>query len=233
MKARDHYNSCLCLMGFVKDNKGVVVKKIDGCIPAKAQNYTVRVFSLVVHGVGNHTYRLFPDNNDGKPNEKVRVRDIAVLQGYSLGDLENVPAGGLTIGNWSISPESFSLASQGTETVVFSLPLMISSRVPISVSDATEVVLKDGEYTKVSFTYTLGYTYDGSNWWHFEGHVSGYVPVTMDAKTVAADYVLSGVAAVVRPSTVISIKIGVLKLSIDPGAIIWNSFLKPFILELT
>ncbi len=66
-----------------------------------------------------------------------------------------------------------------------------------------------------------------------ENTVRDYVKTTMDAKTVAADYLLSGFAAVVRPSTVISVKIGFLKLSIDPGAIVWNSFLKPFILELT
>lgn len=126
--------------------------------------------------------------------------------------------------------------------VSFRLPMEISSWIPVSVSDATEVVLKDGEYTKVSFTYTLGYTYDGNDWKQFEGHLSDYVPVTMDAKTVAADYMLSGGMAVLDPDTMISYNIGTVtvfdrsinvKVSIDVWPIIWNTFIKPYILEHT
>jgi len=127
-------------------------------------------------------------------------------------------------------------------TVSFKLSMEISSWIPVSVSDATEVVLKDGEYTKVSFTYTLGYTYDGSNWKQLKGHVSDYVQVTMDAKTVAADYILSGAIAVIDPETMISFNIGTVtvfgksinvRIGVDVWPITWNSFLKPFILEHT
>ena len=64
-------NSALSLSGFVEDEDGAVVKKIDGFegrVPANAQNYTLTAFSLDVYGVGNHTYKLFLDNTDGKPN---------------------------------------------------------------------------------------------------------------------------------------------------------------------
>ena len=161
------------------------------------------------------------------------IKDITVLDDYSLGDLENVPAGDLSAGKWGIHPGSFILQPQETKAVQFNLPLTIGSWIPISGADATEVVLKDGEYVTVKFNYTLGYTYDGNLWVHFTDGVYDVVQVKMDTKTVVADYMLSGFAAVVRPSTAISVKIGFLKLSIDPGAIAWNSFLKPFILEHT
>ncbi|GEM_PF-984444 len=170
------------------------------------------------------------------------VRDVAVLQGYSLGDLEDVTGGSLSTGEWTINPSAFSLNPQETKTVTFSLPLEIGSWVPISVADATEVVSKYGEHVTINFQYTLGYTYNGSEWKHFEGEVQEIVQVRMDAKTVAADYMLSGINAVFDPNTMLSVSVGQFKLSginvnakigFDPWAFIWNGFLKPWILEHT
>ena len=115
------------------------------------------------------------------------------------------------------------------ETVSFKLPLEISSWVPISVADATEVASKDGEYVEVGFKYTLGYTYDGSEWKQFEGHVSDYVQVTMDAKTVAADYVLSGGMAYVSAWTLLKVpsefKVKVKGVEFNPAGIFWGVLL--------
>ena len=170
------------------------------------------------------------------------VRDVAVLQGYSLGDLEDVTGGSLSTGEWAINPSAFSLNPQETKTVTFSLPLEIWSWVPISVSDATEVVSKYGEHVTINYQYTLGYTYDGSEWKHFEGEVQEIVQVKVDAKTVAADCMLSGINAVFDPNTMLSVSVGQFKLSginvnakigFDPWAFVWNGFLKPWILEHT
>ncbi|AFL94530.1 hypothetical protein CL1_0319 [Thermococcus cleftensis] len=66
--------------------------------------------------------------------------------------------------------------------------------------------------------------------------------VKMDSKTVAADYILSGTAAIVDPNTAISFQLGSIrisgirlssKLSFDPLAFLWNAFIKPGILEHT
>ncbi|WP_297552607.1 hypothetical protein [Thermococcus sp.] len=178
------------------------------------------------------------------PTEKnVAVRDVTVVnKHYSLGDLEDVPLGSLNVGKWSVNPESFDLSPQGVETVNFKLPLEISSWAPISIADATEVVSKDGKYVMISFNYSLGYSYDGSEWNQLHYEVQTTVKVTMDAKTVAADYLLSGFAAVVDPNTAISFQIGSmrvsgirlsLKLGFDPVALLWNGWFKPWILEHT
>ena len=71
VKVWNHDSSALSLSGFVQDEDGVVIKKIEGFegrVPANAQNYTLTAFSLDVYGVGNHTYKLFLDNSDGEPN---------------------------------------------------------------------------------------------------------------------------------------------------------------------
>ncbi|MFA4720004.1 hypothetical protein [Pyrococcus kukulkanii] len=67
-----NYNSDrVSLKGFVSDGDGAIVKNIDWTvIPANAQNYTVTTFTLTVYGVGEHKYKLFLDNYDGKPNGK-------------------------------------------------------------------------------------------------------------------------------------------------------------------
>ena len=62
-------NGVLSLVGFVEDGEGAVIKRIDGLegrIPANGgKNIT---FSYTVYGMGNHTFKLFLDNYDGKPN---------------------------------------------------------------------------------------------------------------------------------------------------------------------
>lgn len=125
----------------------------------------------------------------------------------------------------------------------FKLPLQISSWVPVSVADATEVVIKNNDPSTVDITYTLGYKLESQDTWlHFTGNIRYGVKVEMDGKTVAADYILSGGMAVFDLDTVISYNIGTvtvfgrsvnIKLSTDLWPILWNTFIKPVILEHT
>ncbi len=71
VKGWNFENSAIPLNGFVEDENGAIVKRIEGFegkLPANAQNYTLTAFNLQVDGVGNHTFKLFLDNTDGKPN---------------------------------------------------------------------------------------------------------------------------------------------------------------------
>ena len=64
-------NTALSLSGFVEDEDGAVIKKIDGLegrIPANDEKNIT--FSYTVYGVGNHTFKVFLDNYDGEPNGK-------------------------------------------------------------------------------------------------------------------------------------------------------------------
>ncbi|WP_148266008.1 hypothetical protein [Pyrococcus sp. ST04] len=168
---------------------------------------------------------------------KAKVKDIAVLE-YSLGELEDVPAGSLGTGKWSINPSSFTLSPQETKIITFNLPLEISSQIPISGADATEVVLQYGRYVSVEFNYTLGYAYDEDTWIHFSGSVYGNVLVKMDTKTIAADYMLTVAMAYLSAWTLIKapgkVKIG--KVEFNPAGILIGVILykvKEYILELT
>ncbi len=138
-------------------------------------------------------------------SSKMSVKDIAVEGNYSLGQLRDVTFGTLGVGKWSIAPERFGIDSQETKNITFSLPLEISSYVPISGSDATEVVGKDGSYTEVTFTYTLGYRIGDGKWYHYSDTVRDYVKITMDAKTIAADYILSGAMAYISAWTLLKV----------------------------
>jgi len=57
----------------------------------------------------------------------------------------------------------------------------------------------------VNFKYSLGYSYDGSEWKHFDSEVQTTAKVTMDAKTVAADYIFSGAMAYVSAWTLLKV----------------------------
>lgn len=119
----------------------------------------------------------------------------------------------------------------------------ISNWVPISVADATEVVIKNNDPSTMDITYTLGYKLESQNTWsHFTGNIRHEVKVKMDSKTVAADYILSGTATIIDPNTAISFQLGSMrisgirfssKLSFDPAALLWNGWIKPWILEHT
>ncbi|WP_197463561.1 CARDB domain-containing protein [Thermococcus peptonophilus] len=174
-------------------------------------------------------------------NQEVYIEHISV-EDYSLGQLEKIPLGSLGVEKWLISPQEFTIKPWETRRIVFSLPIYVSSYIPISGSDATEVVLKNGEYTNIKFEYTLGYSIDRKVWHHYFNSVSQHVKITMDTKTVVADYVLSGIAAITDPNTAISISIGSVrilglkvngKLGLDPWAFLWNGLIKPYILEHT
>ena len=62
-------STAISLSGFVEDEDGAVIKRIDGLkgrIPANGEKNIS--FSYTIYGVGNHTFKLFLDNSDGKPN---------------------------------------------------------------------------------------------------------------------------------------------------------------------
>ena len=61
-------STAISLSGFVEEENGAVIKRIDGFegrIPPGGKNIS---FSYTIHGVGNHTFKVFLDNSDGKPN---------------------------------------------------------------------------------------------------------------------------------------------------------------------
>ncbi|NJE01882.1 CARDB domain-containing protein [Thermococcus sp. JdF3] len=168
----------------------------------------------------------------------VDIRDIAVSEYSITGALNDTLSGA-----WTVNPLEFTLAPQDVKRVTFKLPLEISSWVPVSVADATEVVIKNNDPSTADITYTLGYKLESQDTWsHFTGNIRYEVKVKMDSKTVAADYILSGTAAIVDPNTAISFQLGSIrisgirlssKLSFDPLAFLWNAFIKPGILEHT
>ena len=129
----------------------------------------------------------------------VEVKKVAVGSYMVTGALEDTVSG-----SWSAIPSEFTINPHSTTEVRFNIPLTISTWVPISVADATKLVFKNGEYGMVSFTYTFGYRVGDENSWSFySGMVVHTVKVTMDAKTVAADYILSGGMAYVSAWTLL------------------------------
>ncbi|WP_048151448.1 hypothetical protein [Palaeococcus ferrophilus] len=71
VKVRNFDAGALSLSGFVEDESGAIIKRIDGFegrIPANGvKNIT---FGYTVYGVGAHAFRVFLDNYDGEPNGK-------------------------------------------------------------------------------------------------------------------------------------------------------------------
>ncbi|WP_456366126.1 COG1470 family protein [Thermococcus sp.] len=64
---KNFVNAAISLSGFVEN--GVVIKRIggfEGRIPANSEKNIT--FSYKVYSVGEHTFKLFLDNYDGKPN---------------------------------------------------------------------------------------------------------------------------------------------------------------------
>ncbi|NJE61895.1 hypothetical protein [Thermococcus sp. 21S7] len=133
VKAWNFDSSRLCLRGFVKDDEGAVVKTIDRCIPAKAQNYTVTAFSLVVHGVGNHTYRLFLDNYDGKPNGKGDEHWDEVRVGVKSFKVQKAS---MDCSNMVLSAKKGNLVLDMTCEVYFTNPTDVSWKVTDVVTEA-------------------------------------------------------------------------------------------------
>ncbi|WP_456321542.1 hypothetical protein [Palaeococcus sp. (in: euryarchaeotes)] len=131
----------------------------------------------------------------------VEVRDVTVKT-YTLTDALNDTVSG----SWSVIPSDLTIDSHSTREVKFTLPLVISTWIPISVADATKLVTKNGDYSTVSFTYTFGYSLPGLEYQiHYAGTVVHRVKVRMDAKTVAADYIFSGAMAYVSAWTLLKV----------------------------
>ncbi|MDK2913244.1 MAG: hypothetical protein PWQ79_159 [Thermococcaceae archaeon] len=62
-------SSAISVRGFVEDESGAIIKRIDGFeggVPANGGRNVS--FSYTIHGVGNHAFKLFLDNYDGEPN---------------------------------------------------------------------------------------------------------------------------------------------------------------------
>ncbi|WP_324735162.1 hypothetical protein VFC49_08350 [Thermococcus sp. SY098] len=68
VKASNYLGNAYSVFGYVVDEDGAVIKRVSATLPASVQDYTLTSFSLQVSDVGNHTYKLFLDNADGKPN---------------------------------------------------------------------------------------------------------------------------------------------------------------------
>ncbi|NJE04231.1 hypothetical protein [Thermococcus sp. MV11] len=227
----------------------VLYLKISGKVIATAKVY-VNDSSLIQTKVGcenpvfdfrDHAYRAvlscWVDLKNPYP-EPVDIRDIAVSEYSITGALNDTLSGA-----WTVNPLEFTLAPQDVKRVTFKLPLEISSWVPVSVADATEIVIKNNDPSTADITYTLGYKLESQDTWsHFTGNIRYEVKVGMDSKTVAADYILGGGMAIFDPDTVISYNIGTvtvfgrsvnIKLSTDLWLILWNTFIKPVILEYT
>lgn len=62
-------SSAISVRGFVEDESGAIIKRIDGFEGRAPANGEKNIsFSYTIHGVGNHTFRVFLDNYDGEPN---------------------------------------------------------------------------------------------------------------------------------------------------------------------
>ncbi|WP_461862993.1 hypothetical protein [Thermococcus sp.] len=112
VRVRNFENTALSLSGFVEDEDGAVIKRIgglEGRIPANGgKNIT---FSYTVYGVGNHTFKVFLDNYDGKPNGKGEEH-------WSEATVEVKPVGNV-IANMSCDPAIVPLDSSTTCTINF------------------------------------------------------------------------------------------------------------------
>ena len=94
-------STAISLSGFVEDEDGAVIKRIDGLkgrIPANGEKNIS--FSYTIYGVGNHTFKLFLDNSDGKPNSigeehwaEVRVEVGGKMASPNLACTKEVPPG--------------------------------------------------------------------------------------------------------------------------------------------
>ncbi len=171
-------------------------------------------------------------------SEPIRVEDVSVKSFLIRGAVNDSISGG-----WSVDNSEFILGPGDVEMVTFKLPLRISTWVPISVAEPTKLVFKNGDCSDVYLVYVFDYKPSRlDHYIHYGGTIHQRVKVTMDAKTIAADYLLSGGMAVLDRDTMISYNLGTVtvfgksinvRVSIDVWAIIWNTFIKPSILEHT
>ncbi|GAB6101720.1 hypothetical protein JCM16138_09430 [Thermococcus atlanticus] len=169
VRAWNFGNSALSLSGFVEDEDGAVVKKIDGFegrVPANAQNYTLTAFSLNVNGIGNHTYRLFLDNYDGKPNNageehwsEVKVEVKPTTSAYATLDCpRSVPqnderATQCKIQVWNIGNKAFSTR---ITKVLFGNNVIWNGTNTVAASiDQVSITVPPHEVNNVSLTFTV------------------------------------------------------------------------------
>ena len=110
VEVRNYESGVLSLVGFVEDESGAVIKRIDGLegrIPANGEKNIT--FSYTVYGAGEHTFKLFLDNYDGKPNGEGEEH-------WSKTTVEVNPVGNI-IANMSCNPAVVPLGESTTCTV--------------------------------------------------------------------------------------------------------------------
>ncbi|EEB73402.2 hypothetical protein [Thermococcus sp. AM4] len=101
VKVRNYRPDKLDVRGFIEDEDGAVIVKMGGSgvytIPARGEKSFS--FSYTLYGVANHTFKLFIDNTDGKPNgngeekwRKVKVEVKPISSVYATLDCpQSVP----------------------------------------------------------------------------------------------------------------------------------------------
>ncbi|WP_456321547.1 hypothetical protein [Palaeococcus sp. (in: euryarchaeotes)] len=92
VKVRNYRLDKLDVRGFIEDEDGAVVVKMgdSGVYTIPARGEKSFSFSYTLYGVANHTFKLFIDNTDGKPNgngdekwRKVKV-EVKPIKGIGL-----------------------------------------------------------------------------------------------------------------------------------------------------
>ena len=169
VKAWNFASQAVSLSGFVEDEDGAVVKSIggfEGRVPANVQNYTLTAFSLDVYGVGNHTYKLFFDNVDGKPNgageehwSEVTVEVKPTTSAYATLDCpRSVPqnderATQCKIQVWNTGNKAFSTK---ITKVVFGNNVIWNGTNTVAASiDQVSITMPPHEVNNVSLTFTV------------------------------------------------------------------------------
>ncbi|WP_048810998.1 hypothetical protein [Thermococcus gammatolerans] len=92
VKVRNYRPDKLDVRGFIEDEAGAVIVKMgdSGVYTIPAREEKSFSFSYTLYGIANHTFKLFIDNTDGKPNgngdekwKKVKV-EVKPIKGIGL-----------------------------------------------------------------------------------------------------------------------------------------------------
>ncbi|EEB73509.1 hypothetical protein TAM4_1258 [Thermococcus sp. AM4] len=135
VKVRNYRPDKLDVRGFIEDEDGAVIVKMGGSgvytIPARREKSFS--FSYTVYGVANHTFKLFIDNTDGKPNGNGEEH-------WDEGTMEVNPVGNI-IANMSCKPAVISYT--GSTSCRITLLNQGDSDVAISVASVDFGTLRE------------------------------------------------------------------------------------------
>ena len=159
-------NTALSLSGFVEDGNGAVIKRIDGFegrIPVGGKNIS---FSYTVYGVGNHTFKVFLDNSDGKPNgvgeehwAEVKVEVKPTTSAYATLDCpQSVPqnderASQCEIKVWNLENHTFS--TKITKVVFGNNVIWNGTNTVAATIDQVSITVPPHGVNNVSLTFTV------------------------------------------------------------------------------